>query len=203
MDYITDLLNVGTTYEDGAKLDKYSPSEIIELFPIGKEERLKEFHETNNKCHEELIEKTKHGDLSELTQVSSDEMEALYSFAHDFYKNGNFEKALNVFRMLTLMEIRDYRFVYGLACTLKEMELYILAVRFFNLATIIEPTNPVPSYQAADCFNILSDEFSNLRFLEIAIDLAGDQHKYEAIKTRALLEYNQIILKNIHIVESY
>ena len=203
MDFFSDLVDLETDYFESYNYVKETPQTIVSTFSSGKEERFKEFQDYIKEYHDNVMNheiKKETPPLPTLVQITPENMEAFYAFAYDFFQNGNFVKALDIFRVLFLLNNTEFRFIYGLSCTLQNMEYYMLAIRGFEIATAIEPENPSPSYKSSECFRSIGDDYSELLFLERAMNISGDKKEYEEIKTRSYLEFNAILLKNMETV---
>jgi|688.fasta_scaffold20241_6 type III secretion system low calcium response chaperone LcrH/SycD len=85
-------------------------------------------------------------------QLSSGSVEALYSLAYMHYKQGKYQEAVGLFRLLTMSSIKSKKHWMGLAASLQMLKQYQEAVRAYEMAAALDPTDPYIHIYAADCF---------------------------------------------------
>lgn len=197
-DFMIRLLAVGDDYYEDPNYPKVSAKETLEFFsnPDKKIERKEKLTESRQYFFNKVAEiKEKKHTLANLTKFSQDELESFYYFAYETFKNGQFDKSFDVFRLAVILDPTDFRFMYGLGQASQHLGHYILAGTAFNIASCLQPENPVPCLCAGECYFHLDDPFNALLSLEQAIEISADNKKYEPIKTRALLQYDNIMLE--------
>lgn len=113
--------------------------------------------------------------------------EGIYSQAYRLYNAGNFRDAIQIFRMLMMVNTNEPKFAMGLAACLHMLKEYKNAADVYAILAVIDATNPVPFYHASDCFIHMKDNRSALIMLKMAVKWAGDKPEYRILKDRALL----------------
>ncbi len=88
--------------------------------------------------------------------VFTDATEALlHQFAYGCYTNGLYEKALRVFRVLTIFRRTDSRYWYGLGACLLATGNDVEATQAFQLAAANNSSDLRPNFFLADCLSRL------------------------------------------------
>jgi type III secretion system low calcium response chaperone LcrH/SycD len=84
--------------------------------------------------------------------LTKEAQEASYYLAHTFYRQGKYEEASSLFRMLTLAGPTTRKFWMGLGASLQMNKDYKEALNAYELAARLDPTDPHVHLYAADCF---------------------------------------------------
>lgn len=126
----------------------------------------------------------------------SDQMvEGMYSFGYRLYNTGKYDQASQLFRLLIMLDPMQARFMMGLGACLHMQKKYEDASNAYVLCAVLDLTNPLPHYHAADCY--LEDNKLELAVtaLQSCIIICGEQPQYSVIKERALVMLQGILAK--------
>ena len=113
--------------------------------------------------------------LKELTPASH---EVVYHYAYTHYKQGQYEEAQNLFRLLSMVDGSKRKFWMGLGLSLQANKKYKEAIAAFESAAILDMNDPHAHYQAAECFFALSNKEKGL----LALKGAENAIKFHAPK---------------------
>lgn len=119
--------------------------------------------------------------------LSDSMVEGLYSQAYRLYNTGKYKDAMQMFRLLIMIDSTEAKFAMGLAACLHMIKEYQGAISAYSLCGIIDPESPIPHYHASDCYIQMKDYISAIISLEMAVKRAGDKPEYQALKDRALM----------------
>lgn len=132
----------------------------------------------------------------EALELSDDTMEYLYKLGYYFYTTGQFTKALDVFRHLTLLDHKSYKYAFGMAAVCHQLKNYEAALISYYVAYLDDVVNPIPLYYASDCLYELGQISTAEKFCSLAVALASDFPEYGSIKEEAQL-FLQTIQKKL------
>ncbi|MDE0659718.1 MAG: SycD/LcrH family type III secretion system chaperone [Gammaproteobacteria bacterium] len=90
--------------------------------------------------------------LADVRGYTNDEMEAVYAFAHNAYRQGKYEDAAKLFHFLAENDHTDGRFWMGLGACLHMTGGHDQAVAAYAVAAVLDATNPEPPLRAAECY---------------------------------------------------
>lgn len=159
------------TEEMGAKLNKG---------PAGKGLR-----KNYSKTAQKLIEK---GFIPKDALGLSDQMvEGIYGQAYRLYQTGRYNDAIQLFRLLIMINATEPKYTFGLAACFHMLKEYKTAVETYMMCSLIDIESPVPHYHASDCYLHMKDNISALITLELAVKRSGQKPEFKALKDRALL----------------
>lgn len=117
--------------------------------------------------------------------MSDESAESLYSQAYLLYNTGKYKDAMQVFRLLTLIDPTESKYIMGLAACFHMMKEYRTASSSYALVSVLDPMNPIPYYHSSDCHLQTGDKISAMTMLELAIKRAGDKPEFSTLKQRA------------------
>lgn len=118
----------------------------------------------------------------------SDQMvEGIYGQAYRLYNSGNYKDAIQVFRLLIMINSLEAKYSLGLAACFHMMKEYKNAADIYTLCGVLDPQSPIPPYHASDCYLQMNDKLSALISLELAVSKAGARPEYKVLKDRAAL----------------
>ena len=140
---------------------------------------------------EELAEKClmEGAALADVRGYTEDEMEAIYHLAYNAYRQGKYADARKLFQFLALNDHVESRFWMGLAATCQMSGEYRQAVAAYEMAAILEATNPWPPFHAGECYMAMNDWEKSARALqavEILCDAADGEGHHAELRTRAV-----------------
>ena len=125
------------------------------------------------------------GTLSMLQGISTDDLEAIYSVAHSFYGQGDYDKAQKLFCYLCLYQHMDKRFWKGLAACYQMQKNYKKAAESYAYMALLDIDDPEPSFHASYCFIEMKDFDAARTSLDAAIHQAKGRKKYQSLLTQA------------------
>lgn len=108
---------------------------------------------------EELASKClQHGaTLADIRGYTEDEMEAVYSFAHNAFQQRKYGDAAKLFYFLAENDHTESRFWMGLGASLQMTGGFEQALAAYGVAAVLDATNPQPPLRAAECYLALRD----------------------------------------------
>lgn len=130
--------------------------------------------------------------MKDILGISDEAAEGIYGQAYLLYNTGRYKDAGELFRLLIMMNATESKYLIGLAACYHMMKEYQSAGSTYNLASIIDPDNPVPFFHASDCYLQLGDTVSAASMLEMAIKRAGAKPQFATLKQRAEITLNTI-----------
>ena len=86
-----------------------------------------------------------------VSSMSVQEAENFYELGFSLYQSGSFEKAAEVFRVLSAQKPLVSKHWFGLASSLQESKNYEKALSAWAMAAILDEENPYPHFHAAEC----------------------------------------------------
>jgi type III secretion system low calcium response chaperone LcrH/SycD len=114
------------------------------------------------------------------------EEENIYSLAYGSYASGNFSQASALFTSLALTNPLEERYWRGLASS-KQMETrYEEALKAWSVTALLDSSDPLPHFHAAECLTSLKDKEEALKALTMAESLVNGatelQEKIQVLK---------------------
>ena len=91
------------------------------------------------------------GTLAMLRDISSDQLEQLYSLGFNQYQAGKWEEAHKVFQSLCVLDHYDARFFLGLGACRQSMGRFEEAVQSYSYGTLLDMNEPRFPFHAAEC----------------------------------------------------
>ena len=103
---------------------------------------------------EELARKClEHGAaLADVRGYTQDEMEAVYSLAHNAYRQRKYDEATKLFYFLAENDHTESRFWMGLGASLQMSGRPAQALAAYGMAAVLDATNPEPPLHACECY---------------------------------------------------
>ncbi len=130
----------------------------------------------------------KHGHMpKDILNISDKQIEGLYAQGYNFYQTGRYSDALQIFRVLIMLNANESKYILGLAACLHMMKDYKAAIDAYTLCSVLEAESPIPYYHMSDCFLAMKDSYSAIIALDMAIKRAGSKPEYQMLKDRAIL----------------
>lgn len=123
--------------------------------------------------------------VKDILGVTDESAEGIYGQAYLLYNTGRYRDAGEVFRLLVMLNSTEPKYLIGLAACYHMMKEYQSAGSTYNLASIIDPDNPVPFFHASDCYLQLGDKATAATMLEMAVKRALNKPQYATLKQRA------------------
>jgi type III secretion system low calcium response chaperone LcrH/SycD len=123
---------------------------------------------------------------------NEERMEEIYGQAYRLYNTGKYVDALELFRLLIILDSTDSKYYLGLAACFHMLKEYENAVKVYAIAGIVDSQSPVPHFHASDCYLQMNDKASAILMLELAVLRSGDKPEYQILKDRAQLTIDSI-----------
>ncbi len=120
-------------------------------------------------------------------------LEGLYSLGYNFYKNGKYEMAANLFCNLVLLDDKEARYFFAAGATFHRLKDYGSAIGFYNLSTTLDWFNPIPWFHLADCYNRIEHYPNALMSAKNVLNRTKDQSKYFILHQKAEVLYDAIV----------
>lgn len=114
-------------------------------------------------------------------------VEGVYGQAYRLYNTGKYKEAIQIFRLLVMINSTEPKYAMGLAACFHMAKDYKTAVNAYTIVGVIDPENPIPFYHASDCYIQMEDPVSALIALEMAIKRAGEKAEFKTLKDRAVM----------------
>ncbi len=125
------------------------------------------------------------GTVKTLRDISPATIETLYAQGYNLYQTGKFDDALQIFKLLTILDHYDVRFPMGAGLCQQRLDHHEAAVECFSAAAIVDIKNPEPPYCAAESLIQMSRWTEAESGLFSATQLAGNKPEFQALKERA------------------
>ena len=123
-------------------------------------DQLKELEMTPEDALNALVSMVEKGltTVAELRGISTDELEAVYALAYDYYRVGNYDSAETLFRFLTVMDHFNEKYWMGMAAVYQVQKRFKEALRIYAfVAVTLNVKNVNASYYAAECYLATGD----------------------------------------------
>lgn len=114
-------------------------------------------------------------------------VEGVYGQAYRLYNTGKYKEAVQIFRLLIMINSTEPKYAMGLGASFHMQKDYKLAADAYSLVGILDPESPISFYHASDCYLQMGDPISALVALEMAIKRAGEKPEFRTLKDRAML----------------
>jgi type III secretion system low calcium response chaperone LcrH/SycD len=125
------------------------------------------------------------GTWKELLSFDENTLATQYKIAYDLYQSAQFEKASAAFSYLTILNPYEFSYWMGLAVSKQSGRAYEEAIVAYTIADAIQPENPSPHLNLAQCFYALQQRDQTVEHLNQAIAVAGNHPEYRDIKRKA------------------
>lgn len=164
------------------KGERYQIKKAVEAAGAATEQQLRQGLET-------LAAKMTHqGAMPKDALGLTDQMvEGIYGQAYRLYNSGKYRDAVQLFRLLIMLNATEAKYTLGLAACFHMLKDFQHAVETYALCAILDANSPVPHYHASDCYIQIGDLHSAIISLEIAIKRAAARPEYQTLKDRSLM----------------
>lgn len=99
----------------------------------------------------------KGGVMHELVDLSTEQMDSLYTVAFNLYQTNRMKEAEQVFQMLVLCDHLNVKYQIGLGATRQAQEKYAEAAETYSMATLIDAEEPKLAFHSGECHLALGD----------------------------------------------
>lgn len=114
-------------------------------------------------------------------------IEGIYGQAYRLYNTGKYKEAIQVFRLLIMINASEPKYAMGLAACFHMLKQYKDAADAYTVVAVIDPDNPIPFYHMSDCYVQMGSPLSAAAALDSAVTRSGEKPEYRVLKERALL----------------
>ncbi|MGI4848987.1 MAG: SycD/LcrH family type III secretion system chaperone [Janthinobacterium lividum] len=125
------------------------------------------------------------GTLSEMLDLSSEGMEALYAHGHQLYSQGRYFDALQAFSFLLMHNQYERRYYMGFAACLQMRQQPEDALKYYSMASLLDLSDPHPIFHSAQCMLTLARVAPARTALELVCKLCAGQPQHAALGQRA------------------
>lgn len=119
--------------------------------------------------------------------VSKESLPALYAIALEFYRNGKYGEAKDIFQLLTISDADDRKHWMGLASCYKMLKEYAEAIECFSMAALLDPHEPMAHWHAADSYFASGKQTEAMVALESAIEAAKKHSTLQSLVDQLLV----------------
>ena len=118
----------------------------------------------------------------------TDEMvDSMYAQAYRLYDTGRYKDALKMFRLLVVIDAKEFKYTMGVAACHHMMKEFRSAIQIYTICSLIDGQSPIPYFHMADCSLNMKDKLSAHIVLGMAVKRAGDKPEFKMLKDKALL----------------
>ena len=143
---------------------------------------------------EELVKNIQEGySIAAAMNFSKEKLEAVYATGYQFFNQGKYEKAMKLFGFLLIHEQSDRRFYIAFGTCLQMLSAPDEAIKYLGIASIWEPSDPVPAVQIAECLLLLNRSSEAFDLLKKIDEEFGSlpQFKEIAAKVKLMLTFRR------------
>lgn len=152
-----------------------------------------EMPENAAKNLEEFKASVEKGNAPRVAMGLSDEMmDGIYGYAYRLYNTGKYEQAVQLFRLLVMLDPSDQKFLYGMAASFHMNKDYLMAAVTYMLTSLIDRENPFPFFHASDCYFQINDLKSTKQSLVACIEACKDKPEHAQMKEKATVMLQQL-----------
>ena len=125
------------------------------------------------------------GRLGQLLQLRPEQLDLIYSAAHQLYAQGRHQEALKAFGVLAGLNPSQGRFHHAVATCLQRLGRYRDASMCYLFLQVIEPDGVEPLFRLAECALAEGEAESAIGLLESVVNLPGAGESDASWKTRS------------------
>lgn len=119
--------------------------------------------------------------------LSENVMESIYSFGYQLHKTGKFKEAAEIFKYLLQLDPSKTKYAIALGSCFQYLSRWQDAMGAYMEANLMDPDDPYPLTQIAECFIKLNCPKWALVCYKNAIERAEGISGYDQLKQRCLL----------------
>lgn len=124
------------------------------------------------------------GVLGDVYDYSEQDYEVLYALGHSLYSQCRYDDASKAFGFLVMHNHLERRYLSAFASSLQMTKNYQEALAYYSLASVMDLSDPIPSFHSAECLVALNRTQEAMKFLAIVVRQC-ENPKNEALKARA------------------
>lgn len=123
--------------------------------------------------------------VQDILEYSDQTLANFYKAAYALFEEKRYEDATHAFLFLTVLNPYNHDFWVGLGMSLQMTHEYERAIDAYELAALADISSPVPYFYLAKCLFAIHDRTSALQALELALETAGDEERFQDLKNQA------------------
>lgn len=105
-----------------------------------------------DQIEDKLIELMSSGvSLGEVFDYSPEECDAVYALGYNLYNQARYLDATKAFSFLVMHNQFERRYYNALASSLQMQQQYRDAIQFYSMASIMDLSDPMPTFRTAEC----------------------------------------------------
>ncbi len=124
------------------------------------------------------------GTLGSIFNYEEQEYEAVYALGHSLYSQRRYQDAMKAFTFLVMSDPYEKRFVNAYASCMQVLKEYETAIQFYSMTSIMDMTDPAPTFHTGECMIALGRLKEAGEALEIVIQQCKTPEQ-ETMKARA------------------
>lgn len=130
------------------------------------------------------------GKAGDFINLDDEKKNALYSMGHYQYTQGKYSEAFKIFQLIVLNDHLNRRAIKALGSCLQMLKFYEDAMKQLAIAVYMEPSDPGPVLQIAECMLALNKKEDAISLLKEIMQEFGAINEFKEInkKVNGLLE---------------
>ncbi len=109
------------------------------------------------------------GTLGSIYDYTEHDCEVMYTLGHGLYAQGRFADAVKVFGFLAMHNHLERRYMNAFAASLQMVGSHEEAIKFYTLASIMDATDPVPTFHTCECLIALGMKDNAIEGLQMVV----------------------------------
>lgn len=130
--------------------------------------------------------------LYEAAGWNAEQVQSLYTTAYHHYTSGSFQEALEIFKILLVMNSMDNRVWLGFGASAQMLKKHEEALKAYGYASLLDPMNPKPFFHAMECHIALKNFEEAKTAGEYVVGVTTDKPEHAKLLART-----QLLLKAI------
>lgn len=120
------------------------------------------------------------------SHFSAEELDLLYRMGCDLFDQGKYQQADRLFNLLILFRPLEARYLFACGMSQKAQKRPAMATQMFCAAMLLDPDNPAPVMETAECMLLLDARKDACDVLRHVLAIAGDSEAHAAVRERAV-----------------
>ena|SRR6187402_468667 len=134
----------------------------------------------------QVVDVFSHGaTLKAVHGYTDEEFDALYALGYNFYNQGKFAEALQAFGFLLMHDQLERKYYKAFGSCQQMLKRYEDAVRNYSIASILDLTDPEPTFHSAECMVALGMPAEAIEALEIVVEATKGKAERQVMHDRA------------------
>lgn len=109
------------------------------------------------------------GTLGSIYDYTEHDCEVMYTLGHGLYSQGRFADAVKVFGFLAMHNHLERRYMNAFAASLQMVGSHEEAIKFYTLASVMDPTDPAPTFHTCECLIALGMKDNAVEGLQMVV----------------------------------